>query len=52
MLKWAAIFFVIMVAAGIFGFVIDATAWIAKVLFFGCLIAFAVSVFLGRKRQT
>lgn len=48
MLKWAGIFLVLMIIAGILGFVVDVAGWIAKVLFFvflaGAAIAFALKV--------
>lgn len=53
MLKWAIIFFVISLVAGVFGFtgIASATAGIAKVLFFIALAIFLVilvfGVFLG-----
>jgi uncharacterized membrane protein YtjA (UPF0391 family) len=49
MLKWAAIFFVISLIAGLFGFTGMATAFaqIATVLFFIFLVIFAVFLFLG-----
>ena len=49
MLKWAAIFFVISLIAGIFGFTGIATAFaqIAQILIFIFLVIFAVFLFLG-----
>lgn len=44
MLKWAGIFLVLMIVAGILGFVVDVAGWIAKMLFFVFLIGFAVTV--------
>lgn len=43
MLKWAGIFLVLMIVAGILGFVVDVAGWIAKVLFFVFLIAAGVA---------
>jgi uncharacterized membrane protein YtjA (UPF0391 family) len=50
-LKWALIFFVIAVVAGIFGFtkISEGAASIAKFLFIGALIVFAIFVFLAVK---
>ena len=49
MLKWALIFFVISLIAGIFGFsgVSAATAGIAKILFFIAIIIFAIFILLA-----
>jgi uncharacterized membrane protein YtjA (UPF0391 family) len=49
MLKWAAIFFVMSLIAGLLGFTGIATAFaqIAQVLFFIFLVIFAVFLFLG-----
>jgi uncharacterized membrane protein YtjA (UPF0391 family) len=49
MLKWALIFFVISVVAGIFGFtnIAAGTATIAKWLFFIAIAIFAVFLILG-----
>jgi uncharacterized membrane protein YtjA (UPF0391 family) len=49
MLKWAAIFFVISLNAGLLGFTGMATAFaqIAQILFFIFLVIFAVFLFLG-----
>ena len=49
MLKWALIFFVISVVAGIFGFtgIAVGSAEIAKILFFLALAIFAVFLVLG-----
>ena len=44
MLKWAAIFFVVMVIAGVLGFVLHVLGWFAKVAFFVCLIGFVISL--------
>jgi uncharacterized membrane protein YtjA (UPF0391 family) len=50
-LKWALIFFVIAVVAGIFGFtkISEGAASIAKFLFIGALIVFVIFVFLAVK---
>ena len=49
MLKWALIFFVVSVVAGVFGFtgIASGAATIAKWLFFGALIIFAILLVLG-----
>lgn len=49
MLKWALIFFVVSIVAGVFGFtgIAAGTATIAKWLFFGALIIFAIFLVLG-----
>jgi uncharacterized membrane protein YtjA (UPF0391 family) len=49
MLKWAAIFFVISLIAGLFGFTGVATTFgaIAQILFFIFVVIFAVFLFLG-----
>jgi len=43
MLKWALIFLVLMIVAGVLGFVVDVAGGIAKLLFFVFLIAFGVT---------
>lgn len=49
MLKWAAIFLLIAIVAGVFGFtgVEEASATIAKVLFGVFLVLFLGAVFIG-----
>lgn len=49
MLKWAAVFFIIAIVAGIFGFgnVAGASVGIAKVLFFIFLVLFIVAIALN-----
>ncbi len=49
MLKWALIFFVISILAGIFGFtgIAAGTASIAKVLFFIAVLLFVIFLILG-----
>lgn len=49
MLSWAAIFFVIAIIAGLFGFreVEGAAALIAKILFFLFLMGFIVTLIMG-----
>ena len=49
MLKWALIFFVISILAGIFGFtgIAAGTAAIAKVLFFIAVLLFVIFLILG-----
>lgn len=52
MLKLAGLFLVVMIVAGILGFVVDVAGWMAKVAFFICLIGFAGTVamkYLNRK---
>jgi uncharacterized membrane protein YtjA (UPF0391 family) len=52
MLKLAGLLFVVMIIAGILGFVVDVAGWIAKVAFFICLIGFVgtmVMKFFNRK---
>ncbi|MDO8297112.1 MAG: hypothetical protein Q7T19_11825 [Caulobacter sp.] len=46
MLKLAGVFLVVMIIAGIFGFVIDVAGGIAKIAFFICLIGFAGSLIM------
>ncbi len=41
MLKLAGVFLVVMIIAGIFGFVIDVAGGLAKIAFFICLIGLA-----------
>ncbi len=41
MLKLAGVFLVVMIIAGILGFVVDVAGGLAKVAFFLCLIGFA-----------
>ena len=49
MLKWALIFFVISIIAGVFGFtgISAGAATIAKWLFFGALLLFALFIVLA-----
>jgi uncharacterized membrane protein YtjA (UPF0391 family) len=51
MLYWAAIFFVIALLAGVFGFFGIATAavGVAKILFFAFLVLAVVSLLVGRR---
>jgi uncharacterized membrane protein YtjA (UPF0391 family) len=51
MLRWAIIFFVIAIVAGILGFwgLESTSAWIAKLLFVGFLIVAVVSLIAGRR---
>ena len=51
MLRWAAIFLVIALAAGVLGFwgLQTTAASIARVLFFGFLIVAVVSLLVGRR---
>ncbi|MDP1631450.1 MAG: hypothetical protein Q8L66_08530 [Caulobacter sp.] len=41
MLKLAGVFFVIMIIAGVLGFVVDVAGGLAKIAFFICLIGLA-----------
>jgi len=54
MLYWAAVFFIIAIAAGIFGFggIAASAAGIAKILFFAFLILAVVSLVTGRRRTS
>ena len=51
MLYWAAVFFVIAILAGAFGFfgIMAGAAGIAKILFFGFLVLAVVSLLIGRR---
>jgi uncharacterized membrane protein YtjA (UPF0391 family) len=53
MLRWAVIFLVIAIIAGVFGFagIMVAAAGIAKILFYLFLILFAVSLISGLVRK-
>lgn len=44
MLKLAGVFLVVMIIAGVLGFVVDVAGWAAKVAFFVCLIGLAGSL--------
>jgi uncharacterized membrane protein YtjA (UPF0391 family) len=44
MLKWAALFFVVMIVAGILGFVVKVAGGIAQIAFWVCLIGFLISL--------
>jgi uncharacterized membrane protein YtjA (UPF0391 family) len=44
MLKLAGVFLVIMIIAGVLGFVVDVAGGIAKIAFVVCLIGFAVTL--------
>jgi hypothetical protein len=48
MAKWAGIFLLVMIAAAVAGFLIDAVRVIAGVLFVACAIALAASLLLKR----
>jgi uncharacterized membrane protein YtjA (UPF0391 family) len=50
MLKWAGLFLVVMIVAGICGFVLDIAGWLAKVAFFVCLIGFVGSLVMRKAR--
>ena len=52
MLKLAGVFLVVMIIAGVLGFVVDVAGAIAKIAFFVCLVGFAGTLamkYLGRK---
>jgi uncharacterized membrane protein YtjA (UPF0391 family) len=52
MLKLAGVFLVVMIIAGILGFVVDVAGAIAKIAFFICLIGLAGTLamkYLGKK---
>ena len=51
MLHWAAVFFIIALIAGVFGFfgIASAAVGIAKILFFAFLVLAVVSLLLGRR---
>lgn len=53
MLRWAVIFLIVAIVAGIFGFagIMVAAAGIAKLLFYVFLILFAVSLVAGLVRR-
>jgi uncharacterized membrane protein YtjA (UPF0391 family) len=53
MLNWALIFFIIAIAAAIFGFsgIAVASAGVAKILFFLFLILFVISLISGLTRR-
>ena len=52
MLRWALIFLVIALVAGVFGFggIYDAATDIARILFFIFIVLFLVSLIMGRGR--
>ncbi|WP_022663518.1 DUF1328 domain-containing protein [Paucidesulfovibrio longus] len=52
MLSWSVVFFIIAILAGILGFggISAAAVGIAKVLFFVFLIAFVISLIMGRRK--
>ena len=52
MLFWALTFFIIAIVAGVFGFggISMAAAGIAKILFFVFIVAFIITLILGRRR--
>ncbi len=51
MLYWAAVFFVIAIVAGVFGFlgIMAGAASIAKILFFAFIVLGLVSLLMGRR---
>lgn len=52
MLRWAIVFFVVAIIAGVFGFggLAGELAWIGKVLVFVFLVLFVLSLIFGRGR--
>ncbi len=54
MLSWALVFFIVAVIAATFGFggIAGAATGIAKILFFIFLVAFVISLVMGRHRGT
>jgi uncharacterized membrane protein YtjA (UPF0391 family) len=53
MLRWAGVFLVLLIVMAVLGFVLDLAGGLFKLLFFACLIGFAVTA-VGRwfKRRT
>lgn len=53
MLRWALLFLIISIIAGVFGFgnIAGDAAWIGKVLLFLFLVLFVVSVVVGRGKK-
>ena len=51
MLRWAIVFLIVALIAGVFGFggVAADAAWIAKVLFFVFIALFVISFVLGKR---
>ncbi len=51
MLYWAAVFFIIALIAGVFGFfgIASAAVGVAKILFFAFLVLAVVSLLVGRR---
>lgn len=52
MLKLAGVFLVIMIIAGILGFVVDVAGGIAKIAFFICLVGLAATLIMKAVRKT
>lgn len=54
MLRWAILFLIVAIVAGVFGFggIAGEAAWIAKVLLFVFVILFVVALVLGKKGPT
>jgi uncharacterized membrane protein YtjA (UPF0391 family) len=52
MLKLAGVFLVVMIVAGILGFVMHVAVALAKVAFFVCLVGFVVSLVARAVRPT
>lgn len=52
MLKLAGVFLVVMIIAGILGFVVDVAGGIAKIAFFICLIGLAGSLAMKALRKS
>lgn len=52
MLKLAGVFLVIMIIAGILGFVVDVAGGIAKIAFFICLVGLAATLIMKAVRKS
>jgi len=54
MLSWALTFLIVAIIAAALGFggIAGAAAWIAKLLFVVFLVAFLISLVMGRRRRT
>jgi len=54
MLSWAVVFFIVAVVAAALGFggIAGAATGIAKILFFVFLVAFVISLVMGRRPRT
>lgn len=53
MLYWALVFFILALIAAVFGFggIAVGAAWIAKILFFGFVVVFLISLISGLSRR-